>query len=188
MKSRNYTKGFTLIEVVVVVTILVLLAGVLVPIVSNELTKARGARAQTDLKGLGDAFTRYNAHTASWPGDTAAFSPTTTTNGDLAGFPCLFTNTFSLKGWAGPYLNSGYRSSGTWIVASIGTSASHGLIDPWGHYYRYYNFARGGSMGVGGGIVFVCAGENGTVDSSNTQLSNGEAGGDDIVQVVTRRL
>lgn len=187
MMSHRRSYGFTLIEVVVVVTILVLLAGVLVPIVSNELSKARTARAQTDMKAVGDAFSRYYAHTGSWPSNNV-WNPNLTQNEALLGFPCLYTNTFTKAGWAGPYLNTGIRSSGTWSVAVSSNSGFRGLIDPWSRTYQVYVFAKNSSMGVGGGIAMVCFGENGVLNSSNSQIANGEASGDDAVQIVTRRL
>ncbi|MFN0205759.1 MAG: prepilin-type N-terminal cleavage/methylation domain-containing protein [Planctomycetota bacterium] len=187
MTLSRRSPGFTLIEVVVVVTILVLLAGVLVPIVSNELSKARTARAQTDMKAVGDAYSRYYAHTGIWPSN-GTWNPNLTQNEDLVGLPCLYTNVFNKAGWAGPYLNTGIRSGSTWSVAVISNSIVRGMADPWGRPYRVYVFAKNGSMGVGGGIVIVCNGENGTLNSSTAQLANGEAAGDDVVQVVTRRL
>lgn len=188
MRSLKSTRGFTLIELVVVVTILVMLAGVLVPIVSNELSKARVSRAQTDLKALGDSFSRYYAHTSVWPAN-ATFNPASTSNEPVLSFPCLYANTFNLKGWAGPYLNTGMKNGSTWLVASsVAGSGIKGLCDPWGRNYRIYYYGRNGSMGPGGGIVLLCTGENGTVNTSTAQLCDGEAGGDDVVQVVTRRL
>lgn len=196
MSNRNplchrprQSNAFTLIEVVVVVSILVLLAGVLVPIVSGEISKARSSRAQTDMKALADSFSRYFAHTGAWPGDVAAFNPTVDTNGNVAQFSCLYSNVFNTKGWSGPYLNSGFRSAGNqWVVASIAAAGPQGTCDPWGRFYQYYTYRRNGGMGVGGGIVFVCVGENGQLESSRAQMANGIAGGDDIVQIVTRRL
>ena len=190
MKSiaKYASRGFTLIEAVVIVTILVLLAGVLIPIVSNELSSARTTRAQTDMKILAEAFNRYFAHTGSWPSNSV-WNPNNTSSEALQGLPCLYTNVYNRPGWAGPYLNTGVKNAdSSWSVASTTNPSNRGLVDPWGNSYRVLYFGRNGVMGPGGGIVLVCGGENGAVDTRNEQLLNGEAANDDLVQVVTRRL
>jgi len=188
MSRRSLTRGFTLIEVVVVVTILVLLAGVLIPIVGNEIGKARSARAQTDMKSIADAFGRYFAHTGSWP-TNSTWNPNSNVTENLASYACLYQNSSSLKGWAGPYLTSGVKVGSSWVMStSASGSASRGLVDPWGRQYQIRVFGRNGLMGAGGGMVLLCAGENGSFETSNAQAVDGEASGDDIIQVVTRRL
>lgn len=59
MKSQNLTKkkGMTLIEVIVVVIILSLLAGITYGSVSSSQNKARVAAVNTDLQAYKDAFT-----------------------------------------------------------------------------------------------------------------------------------
>jgi general secretion pathway protein G len=184
--SRN--KGFTLIEVVVVVTILVLLAGVLVPIVSNEVSTARNTRAQTDLKAAAEGFTRYFAHTGAWPSQ-GAWDASKSSKGDLTGYTCLYENVHKRKGWSGPYLNTGVKDgSGAWSIAVADAAGNRGLVDPWGNVYKIYVYGRNADMGPGGGMVMLSAGENGVVDTKKEQITAGEAKGDDVLQVVTRRL
>lgn len=188
-KHNNTRRGFSVIELVVVLTILVLLAGVLVPIVSGELSSARITRAQTDMKTVADAFARYKSHTGAWPANDA-WNPNKTTDEPLEGFACLYVNTHNKSGWAGPYLNTGVKGpDGAWALAhDFGQGNKKGLMDPWGNPYRVYVFGRNGSMGPGGGLVFLSAGDNGIVDTNKDRITSGEATGDDIVQIVTRRL
>jgi prepilin-type N-terminal cleavage/methylation domain-containing protein len=181
-------RGFTLIEVVVVVTILVLLAGVLIPIVSNELEKARTARAQTDMKAVADAFSRYFAHTAVWPSNEADLVGGANTSETLAGLSCLYENVYTKKGWAGPYMMAGNKVGSSWQIATSTAGVVTGLSDPWGRLYHLYYFMKSGPMGPGGGIALVCGGPDGTVNSSQAQIADAAAAGDDIVQIVTRRL
>src|SRR5437762_5284090 len=63
MKSR----GFTLIELAVVLAIIAVLAAILTPMVTSYLDQSRGARAQADLKTLADAMKLYQRDTGQWP-------------------------------------------------------------------------------------------------------------------------
>jgi len=181
MRSR---RGFTLIEAVVLVTILVLLAGVVVPIVSHHVTEARTSRAQADMKIVSDAFHRYLAHTGAWPASESGRGE------ELVGFACLYQNTSGKKGWNGPYMSLGVRTGNAWSIATPADSLAPaaGLVDPWGRTYRLYRFPAGDAMGDGGGLVLVSAGENGRVDSSRAEIADGRSAGDDVLFVVARRL
>lgn len=193
MLRKPTEAAFSLIELIVVVAILLLLAGVLVPLVTKELDAARMARAQTDLKTAADAFNRYYSHTSTWPGNSNATPKqfaASSTSGNLTGYACLYTNAFNRKGWNGPYLNSGVSNGGTWTIATAGsgTTAAKGLVDPWGNLYRVYTYAKGTAIGAGGGIVLHCAGPNLQFEMNANQCATGTMVGDDLIQIVTRGL
>jgi type II secretory pathway pseudopilin PulG len=189
LTSRNAPRrGFTLVDTVVVVAILVLVAGVVVPIVGNELSTARLTRAQTDLKAVAEGFTRYFAHTGWWPSEEA-WDPSRSSRGELTGYACLYENSHHRKGWSGPYLNTGVKEAGgAWSIAVASAEGNRGLVDPWGRVYKVHVYSRNGDMGPGGGMVLLSAGENGVLDTKKEQIVAGEAKGDDVLQVVTRRL
>ncbi|MCC7015127.1 MAG: prepilin-type N-terminal cleavage/methylation domain-containing protein [Planctomycetes bacterium] len=63
----NRRAGFTLIELIVVVLILAVLAGVLVPRVSNRLASARDTRRMEDITALRDAIEQYFLDEGSYP-------------------------------------------------------------------------------------------------------------------------
>ncbi|HYC76993.1 MAG TPA: prepilin-type N-terminal cleavage/methylation domain-containing protein [Planctomycetota bacterium] len=178
--------GFTLIELVVVVAILAVLAGVLTPIVSNEVDAARVSRAEVDLKSVENAFVAYRASTGYWPTNTGAPITANATE-PLSGFSCLYADVWTHKGWRGPYLNDGFKSgTGAWTVA--GPAAGDGLTDPWGRPYQVYWFKKASTMGAGGGIVVFSKGPDGVTDTSAANLAKGVATDDDVVRVVTRKL
>ncbi len=65
---KNLSKrGFTLIELVVVISILAILAGVLVPRVSNHMMAARDARRLADIKTVRNAVEQYMMDKGSYP-------------------------------------------------------------------------------------------------------------------------
>ena len=65
--TARAARGFTLIELVVVISILAILSGVLVPRVSNHLKSARDARRLTDIKAVRSAIEQYHADKGSYP-------------------------------------------------------------------------------------------------------------------------
>src|SRR5882762_2025498 len=54
------SKGFTLIELAVVLAIIAVLAAILTPIVTGYLDQARVARAQADTRTVADAISSIN--------------------------------------------------------------------------------------------------------------------------------
>ena len=60
-------KGFTLIELVIVIAILGILAGIAIPRFLDATATARGARIVADLRTIDSAIVIYNAKTGSLP-------------------------------------------------------------------------------------------------------------------------
>ncbi len=58
MTTRS-TKGFTLIELIVVISILAILAGALIPRVTNHMAETRDARRLSDIKSVQSAVDQF---------------------------------------------------------------------------------------------------------------------------------
>jgi prepilin-type N-terminal cleavage/methylation domain-containing protein len=65
--KRNLKKGFTLIELVVVIAILGILAGIAIPRFLDAAATARGAKIVADLRTLDSVMTLYYTKTGSYP-------------------------------------------------------------------------------------------------------------------------
>ncbi len=65
---RHGTRGFTLIEVMVVVVILSILAAIVVPRIMDRPDTARITKAQADIRALESALNLYKLDTHSYPG------------------------------------------------------------------------------------------------------------------------
>ena len=60
-------KGFTLIEIVVVVAVVAILAGILTPIVAKQITDGKISRAFSDVKVIGAAIGDFYKDNDKWP-------------------------------------------------------------------------------------------------------------------------
>src|SRR5512138_1211589 len=67
--KRNDTKGFTLVEVLVVVVILAILAAIAVPIYLQYVESARAGEAQEAIGAIWAAAKVQHAETGNWPRD-----------------------------------------------------------------------------------------------------------------------
>jgi general secretion pathway protein G len=66
-RSRAGQRGFTLIEIMVVVIIIGLLAAVIVPSVINKVDEARVSKAKADIQSLETALTMYRLDNSKYP-------------------------------------------------------------------------------------------------------------------------
>ena len=72
MKFFKDKKGFTLVELVVVIAILGILAGIAVPRFMDATASARGAKIVADLRTIDSAIMMYTAQNGKLPDDTTA--------------------------------------------------------------------------------------------------------------------
>ncbi len=128
MRLRKHRLGFSLIEMVVTIGIVMVLAGLLLPMAGRAYDVALGAKCQSNLRQIGIAMTAYQAeHIGALP---KAYDATTT----LWWYHSLMSLTPNSDG--GPYLTSSkalacpQKKTGAYaLVIKPPTIVGYGMLD-----------------------------------------------------------
>jgi general secretion pathway protein G len=106
-RPRQGEAGFTLVELLVVMVILVLLASLVAPRVIGYLGSSRTKTAKVQIESLSTSLELYKLDTGRYPDERE-------------GLAALVTRPASVQNWSGPYLKKDKVPA-----------------DPWGRSYHY---------------------------------------------------
>ena len=131
MKKQKKERGFTLIEIMVVVIILGILTAIVAPNIIGRVGDAQISAAKQDIRNIESAFRLYRLDNFNYPSNEQGIKALTTKP--------VGQNT---RNWKGPYLN-------------------RMPLDPWGNQYLYmhpglnreidiYTYGRDGRPGGSG--------------------------------------
>ena len=70
-RQSSINNGFTLMELMVVIAIIVLLAGIMVPNLANRIERAKITKAEADIAGIEGAIAMYETDTGRYPENNA---------------------------------------------------------------------------------------------------------------------
>lgn len=110
--------GYTLLELLVVLGILVLIVTLTAPQVLQYLGQARSQAAQVQIRNISTALELFYLHNGGYPSESV-------------GLTALIKAPAGTPNWRGPYLKS-----------------ADGLVDPWGRPYRYRVPGRHGEFDI----------------------------------------
>jgi general secretion pathway protein G len=129
-KATRGERGFTLVELLVVITIISLIMGIVGPRVLNYLTESKAKAAKIQIESFGAALDLFVLDTDRYPSASE-------------GLTALVRRSGNVSSWNGPYLKGGAVPP-----------------DPWGNAYVYrlpgqdgrtYDLVSYGSDGTEGG-------------------------------------
>lgn len=190
------SRGFTLIEMVVVLAVIAILAAVLTPIITSYVEKAKYNAAMNDLKNIAASVLQFDSDTKVWPiYATAADIPNGTVNtveytpGDVP------TAGVTATGWQNALGNTGGSTSvalesilnaNSLNLTTSGVRAWKGAYlnlaaDPWGSAY-YLTSANLEPSSTNAAYV-ISAGPNQTIETPLINVRTGTLTptGDDLI-------
>jgi prepilin-type N-terminal cleavage/methylation domain-containing protein len=120
-KRMGNQKGFTLIELMIVVAIIGILTAIAFPLYANIQARARLAKAQADARTLASAVVVFSAHVGALPAALTNLTSATVVGGISAG-PFISPIPTPPTGWSVYTYAAG--AAGSFTITSAGDGAT----------------------------------------------------------------
>ena len=121
-KKVGNQRGFTLIELMIVVAIIGILTAIAFPLYANIQARARVAKAQADARTLASAVVVYSAHVGTLPAQLTDLTASVSNAQSVWAGPFISPVPTQPAGWAAYHYATG--ANGTFTISTTGDSAT----------------------------------------------------------------
>lgn len=118
VRKAGNRRGFTLIELMVVVAVIGILTAIAIPLYTNMQLRARVATAQADARALISAISVYSAHMQSLPPNLAALNSVAVNGEGTSAGPFMASTPNPPAGWTTYAYTS--TAAGVYVVSTTG--------------------------------------------------------------------
>ena len=198
MKKFGGTGGFTLIEIVIVLAIIAVLAGILAPTLTRYVGDARTRKAEADTRNLGAAIGKFYADTGNWP----VWFSSANMNTNALKYDLLVSadgaradQATGITGWDETITGAAKDTFTDQLIDNVPAYSTSGRrawkgpylesdqADPWGsQYYANVIYLQSIYINATYPSIVLSAGSNKLIETQYSQTGPGiTIGGDDIV-------
>ena len=121
-------RGFTLVELLVVITIIALIMGIVGPRVLNYLTESKAKAAKIQIESFASALDLFFLDTGRYPNGSEGLAALVQRPGNIASWngPYLKGGVVPPDPWGNPYVYRAPGQHGTYDILSYGSDGTEG--------------------------------------------------------------